>query len=120
MVELLPHLPPPPGAEEWEVGFSGSPESAERHVDVATDLDMTALAAHYGREIAAGGWTRTDGEATLRLGWSAWEREDETGNRLYLVWFAFGVPTIRPMFRVVEQVGHRQRGLPPWSWSRDQ
>jgi hypothetical protein len=116
MVEILPDLPPPAESEYWEIAFFGSPDAAARYVVVASDLDTQRFAAHYAEEIAGEGWSETDGEVGKRSAWNTWEREDESGRRLYLAWLAFSVPGGLPMYNVVAQVGLQSGGLPEWSW----
>lgn len=118
MVEVLPDLPAPRGAESWETAFFGSPDAAGRYMVIASVLDTQRFAAHYAEEIASEGWTGTDSETGMRSAWSTWEREDESGRRLYLAWFAFSVPGSLPMYNVVEQVGLQSGGMPEWSWGR--
>lgn len=69
---ILPGLTPPAGVLLRLTSGSFTADRAATAATAATPLPAAALEAHYAGQLAAAGWTRTDGAATGPLAWSTW------------------------------------------------
>jgi hypothetical protein len=85
-------------------------------MDVASELEIADFVAHYERILGRLGWTRTGGERTQRSAWMGWERQDDSRQPLYLLWFAVQVPRAASVYSVMWQVGRQSGRLPSRSW----
>lgn len=60
----VPTLTPPPGVLQFARGRSGSEEENTESASLRTTLSPDSLLAHYGAQLAAGGW-KADGRAAI-------------------------------------------------------
>jgi hypothetical protein len=76
---FVPLLPPPAGARQRGMGGYGTVDVWHLPARLQTDLDLTAILAHYAQYLERVGWTRLDGEVCGVTAWSSWDVGDEDG-----------------------------------------
>lgn len=75
--DIIPPLVPPSGADQRPGGGGGGSDAWHSSAALKTDLELDALAQHYGAQLSKGGWTRTDTGTGGPVAWSAWTFHDE-------------------------------------------
>ncbi len=70
----LPLLEPPTGAVQSPRGGGGSNDHQTEKATLTSDLPVSAIVAHYGALLKAGGWTPFGETASEALGASGWTR----------------------------------------------
>jgi hypothetical protein len=68
----VPPLEPPAGVTVLPGGGGGSPFLRSYDAVAVTSMSVGELEAHYARQLATAGWTRTAGGADGPLAWSVW------------------------------------------------
>ena len=82
----IPKLVAPRNASLSNQNFmTGCGNQVTISMDVMTELNSSALAAHFADQLIAANWTATSQEESGPAAWSAWEFEDEEG----LIWDGF-------------------------------
>jgi hypothetical protein len=85
---IIPNLAPPPGSYQWPGGGGGGGDDAYSTATLQSDLDATAICAHYSEQLEGAGWSRTDGGRGGSQAWSTWSFADEGAQRWTGVFFA--------------------------------
>ncbi len=84
--DILPPIEPPPGASQTGGGGSASDDRVESNAYLETDLDLTALAAHYTQQLKQAGWELRDEAVSGPLAWSTWTFQDDESEP-WRAWF---------------------------------
>jgi hypothetical protein len=92
LAEVLLSLVPPAGAEQSHLGGSGGNGRMLSIAQLATDLDLATVAAHYQDQLAQRGWQRGDVGENGPAAWSSWTLTDVEGQP----WRALLVALKRP------------------------
>jgi hypothetical protein len=74
----IPALSPPEHSRQLAAGGGGGGTSWRSDATLQTNLDLAALASHYGSQLESAGWTSTGMGRDGPLAWSTWTfRDDE-------------------------------------------
>ena len=121
--DRLPTLLPPRGAtQEGETGGRDD-ERATAMGFLYTDLDLSFIGEHYGRQMEEQGWTLHESGHGEKAAWSTWTSPDEAGERHGALWCAARIQDDPAVYLLHVQAGRSTRRANPYdrsggaSWS---